>query len=112
MMDASKGTLIAERKSIGTLSSWLISRKLFPNSVSRHFCGYKARHFTILSAPTQETVAQDPAITAGVPTSLLKHITASISLLLVRSPKNSTLKDRFTGTRRIQNIETWHVMRY
>ena len=102
-MEASRGT---QKKTIGTLSDWLISRKLFPNSLSRHFCGYKARHFTILSAPSHEAAAQhDPALKAGVPAYIMKYLTENISLLLVRSPAKSTLKGRFTGKRYIHITE-------
>ena len=91
-MDTSVDT--TQKKSMRTLSSWFISRKLFPNSLSRHFCGYKARHFTLLHA-----FAHDPVLTRGVPVSFLKYLTENISLLLVRSPVKSSLKDRFTGAR-------------
>ena len=95
-MDSSLVTPFTQKKTVGALSNWFISRKLFPNSLSRHFCGYKARHFTILQPPDH-----DPVFTTGVPTSFLKYLTENISLLLVRSLVKSTLKDRFTGTKKI-----------
>lgn len=100
MMDSSLVMPLTQKKSVGSLSNWFISRKLFPNSLSRHFCGYKARHFTILQAPDR-----DPALTTGIPTSFLKYLTENISLLLVRSLVKSSLKDRFTGTRKISIYE-------